>query len=295
MVFAKKKSLGKGLDALLSVEIESDISSSFESTSSKERLLELPIEWLQPGPYQPRCDMEPSKLEELSQSIRSQGIIQPIVVRPLSEKRYEIIAGERRWRASQIIPLETVPCLVKEVDYKSAALIALIENVQREDLNIIEQATALARLQQDFNLTHQAISETIGRSRSAVTNILRLNQLHDEVKKQIESGDLEMGHARALLTLTPEKQVQAGQLIAQKGLTVRETERLVSKLSPKKKVSPQASTEDANITALERKLSESLDARVSIQHYADGHGQMIIRYPDMATMDKIIHLIKGKY
>lgn len=294
MAVTKKRGLGKGLDALLSVGQEQAFmpTSEVDAESTVEKLHQLPIEWLQPGPYQPRSDIAEDKLEELAQSIRTQGMIQPIVVRDLGRNRYEIIAGERRWRASQTIPLETVPCIVKKTSYESAALLALIENIQREDLNVVEEAAALERLQKDFNLTHQAISDAIGKSRSAVTNTLRLNQLHPDVRKQLGTGDLEMGHARALLSLPRKKQIEAGRLIAQKGFNVRETEKLVKRMQEPAENLQTNAKKDPNLTALEHELSNHLGTNVSIQHQTSGSGKLVLHYQNLDEMDKLIKLLK---
>ena len=192
------------------------------------------MEWLQSGKYQPRKDMSQDALEELANSIRAQGVIQPIVVRSIGENRFEIIAGERRWRASQLARLEVVPCLVKDVADEAAVAIALIENIQREDLNAIEEAVALQRLLTEFELTHQQVAEAVGKSRTTVTNLLRLNQLNEDVKRFVEHGDLDMGHARALLALSGQAQSELAKLVAQKGLTVRDTEAGAKALEPAK-------------------------------------------------------------
>ena len=228
---ARKRGLGRGLDALLatsqsSAQKEQDAA---EVNSTNGELSKLPIEYLVPGKYQPRKDMSPEALEELASSIRAQGIIQPIVVRKVDEHRYEIIAGERRWRASQLAQLDEVPCLVKNVPDEAAVAIALIENIQREDLNAMEEAQALDRLMNEFALTHQEVAEAVGKSRTTVTNLLRLNNLNDDVKLLVEHGDIEMGHARALLALEGDTQSETAQVVSGKGLTVRDTEKLVKK------------------------------------------------------------------
>ena len=236
----KKRGLGKGLEALLGtsqVARQKQIVSDIQADAAQNRvdnqtgeLQTLPITWLRPGKYQPRRDMSQEALEDLANSIRAQGVIQPIVVRRIADQQYEIIAGERRWRASQLVRLETVPCLIKNVEDNAAVAIALIENIQREDLNAIEEAVALQRLMTEFELSHQQVAEAVGKSRSAVSNLLRLNQLNDDVKQLVEHGDLDMGHARALLSLAGELQSDTARTVAQKGLTVRDTERLVQKV-----------------------------------------------------------------
>ncbi len=231
----KSKGLGRGLDALLTstrtVAPDANNQSPVESGKPLDGdLRHLPIEFLQPGKYQPRKDMSPEALEELSTSIQAQGIIQPIVVRSVGNDKFEIIAGERRWRAAQLAQLNEVPCLIKEVADEAAVAIALIENIQREDLNAMEEAQSLDRLMKEFELTHQEVAIAVGKSRTTVTNLLRLNSLTDEVKKLLEYGDIEMGHARTLLALDTVLQVQAGKYVADKKLTVRETENYVRKL-----------------------------------------------------------------
>ncbi len=236
----KKRGLGKGLEALLGTstaarqkQIMDDIKSDEARSRSEElqsELRKLPISWLRPGMYQPRKDMSQDALEDLANSIRAQGVIQPIVVRQMDEQSYEIIAGERRWRACQLIRLETVPCLVKNVPDNAAVAIALIENIQREDLNAIEEAAALQRLLNEFELTHQEIADAVGKSRSSVSNLLRLNLLNDDVKRLVEHGDLDMGHARALLALEGKLQSDVGRQIAEKGMTVRDAEKRIQRL-----------------------------------------------------------------
>ena len=235
---AKKRGLGRGLDALLSsskpapsVSKEQDTSNVTEAmqkaAANNSELQKLPIEFLHSGKYQPRKDMSEEALEELASSIRSQGIIQPIVVRPVAHNSFEIIAGERRWRAAQIAKLDTVPCIIKDVPDEAAVAIALIENIQREDLNAMEEAVALNRLLIEFELTHQQVADAVGKSRTTVTNLLRLNNLNSDVKILLEHGDIEMGHARCLLALEGEAQSDAARLAVAKALTVRETEKLV--------------------------------------------------------------------
>lgn len=228
-----KRGLGKGLDALLATSSlareKQQVASLSQSMSAEGELADLSISNLKPGIYQPRKDLSPEALEELAASIQSRGIIQPIVVRHLPTGGYEIIAGERRWRAAKQAGLKQVPCLIKQVEDRGAIAMALIENIQREDLNAMEEAQALERLQNEFNLTHQQVAEVIGKSRTTVTNLLRLNQLSDDVKRLLETKQLEMGHARALLMLEGEQQVEIAQQVAKKQLTVRQTEQLVKK------------------------------------------------------------------
>ena len=231
--------------------------------------------------------MSQDALEELANSIRAQGVIQPIVVRPLGEQSFEIIAGERRWRASQLARLEVVPCIVKDVPDEAAVAIALIENIQREDLNAIEEAVALQRLLTEFELTHQQVAEAVGKSRTTVTNLLRLNQLNDDVKRFVEHGDLDMGHARALLALSGQAQSELAKLVAQKGLTVRDTEKLVQKaLEPAKaRVEP---ARDPQIGYLERQLAEKIGNQVQLQPGKRDSGKLVISYENLSDLDRIL-------
>ncbi|MCY7295405.1 ParB/RepB/Spo0J family partition protein [Alteromonas sp. a30] len=289
---AKKRGLGRGLDALLATSQRDPASTDASETAApKGELQKLPIEFLQPGKYQPRKDMVSEALEELAASIRSQGIIQPIVVRQIATEKYEIIAGERRWRASQLAGLDEIPCLIKEVPDEAAVAIALIENIQREDLNAMEEAQALHRLMNEFELTHQELAEAVGKSRTAVTNLLRLNNLNDDVKLMLERGDIEMGHARALLSLEGEKQSDAAKIVAQKGMTVRDAENMVRKLlqPPPKKEKPSI---DPDVKKLEGSLSENLGAPVSISHNAKGKGKLVINFADLDQLDGILEKIQ---
>lgn len=290
----KKRGLGKGLDALLSTSHAANSKAADEPTQEAaqgtEQLLNLDIDLLNPGKYQPRKDMSPEALEELAGSIRSQGIIQPIVVRKIDNGQYEIIAGERRWRAAQLAQLDKIPCIVKQVPDESAVAMALIENIQREDLNAMEEAIALNRLLEEFELTHQQVADAVGKSRTAVTNLLRLNTLNPPVKVMLERGDLDMGHARALLSLEGDKQTMTAKLVASKGLTVRETERLVNRLlNP---VEPaEKPTKDADISRLESKLVETLGAKVTISHSNKGTGKIVINYQNLSELDGILSKI----
>lgn len=292
----KSKGLGRGLDALLSTSrsaapdaVNSDGQPS--SVSLDGSLRHIPIEFLQPGKYQPRKDMSPDALEELSTSIKAQGIIQPIVVRSVGENKYEIIAGERRWRASQMAKLHEVPCLIKEVPDEAAVAIALIENIQREDLNAMEEAQALDRLMKEFELTHQEVAQAVGKSRTTVTNLLRLNSLTDEVKKLLEYGDIEMGHARTLLALSGETQVEAGKHVAGKSLSVRETENYVRKLlnPPPEAVAKQV---DPDVARLQTNLAEKIGAHVKINANKQGKGKVVIDFTDLEQLDGILGFFK---
>ena len=290
---ARKRGLGRGLDALLATSQSSSQkdreSASVEATQSE--LSKIPIEFLVPGKYQPRKDMSPEALEELASSIRAQGVIQPIVVRKIDQNRYEIIAGERRWRASQLAQLDEVPCLVKDVPDEAAVAIALIENIQREDLNAMEEAQALDRLMNEFALTHQEVAEAVGKSRTTVTNLLRLNNLNDDVKLLVEHGDIEMGHARALLALDGESQSEAAHVVSGKVLTVRDTEKLVKKLLEPAKPKQEKQT-DPDVQKLMTRLSENLGAPVTIDHNAKGKGKLVISFSDLQQLDGILSKIQ---
>lgn len=294
----KRKGLGKGLDALLGagpIVSPSPVSTAPDQTPTSDpkldgRLAHIPVEFCQRGKYQPRRDMHPEQLEELAESIKAQGVMQPIVVRPLGPDHYEIIAGERRWRAAQLAGLEKIPAVIREVNDEAAIAMALIENIQREDLNPMEEAMALKRLQDEFELTHQEVAQAVGKSRTTVTNLLRLIALTDEVKKLLEHGDLEMGHARALLTLEPEDQREIGRQVVAKGLSVRQTETLVRSFQENKnnKKPAPAKTPSADIRQLQEQLSERLGAGVEIQHTAKGKGKLVINYNSLDELDGIL-------
>jgi len=301
-----KRGLGKGLDALLgsstskSAKKSSSTSSGsgYDSKSNSEsgsetvlsqdgNLRELPIEFLQSGQYQPRRVMTEEGLDELADSIRAQGMIQPIVVRPISKEMYEIIAGERRWRAAQRAGLHQVPVLIKEVPDEAAIAMALIENIQREDLNAMEEAYALHRLMEEFSLTHQQTADAVGKSRTTVTNLLRLMQLSDACKTLLERGDLEMGHARALLALDGSQQSDVAKTVVQKGLTVRDTEKMIRNINePTKK--PQKAKKDHHIVALEQQLADKIGATVAINHGNRGKGNLVINYHSLDELDGIL-------
>lgn len=281
----KKSGLGRGLDALLGNK------KPLTSTTTDSELQSLPIEQLQPGQYQPRSVMDKQKLSELSESIKAQGIVQPIVVRRLSEKKYEIIAGERRWRAAQLASLRDVPVLIKQVDDKQTIAMALIENIQREDLNPLEESSALQRLIDEFQLTHSEAADAVGRSRAAVSNLLRLQELEPAVKNMLAEGKLEMGHARSLLPLPSNKQIELAKQIAGKKLTVRQAENLVKKLKQPTKPSP-IDNKSADIKRVERQLSEKLCTTVQLQHQNKGKGKLIIHYHNNDELDGILQRIK---
>ncbi|AXY02276.1 ParB/RepB/Spo0J family partition protein [Vibrio alfacsensis] len=286
-----KRGLGKGLDALLSTSSlareKQHIASHSQALSADGELVDLAISQLQPGVYQPRKDMAPEALEELAASIQSQGIIQPIVVRQVPSGQFEIIAGERRWRAAKQAGLKRVPCLVKKVEDRAAIAMALIENIQREDLNVIEEAQALERLQDEFTLTHQQVADVIGKSRTTVSNLLRLNQLENDVKGLVANKKLEMGHARALLALDGEQQVEIAQLVAKKQMTVRQTEQLVKKcLAPQNE--QKAQQEDIEAEQMSHKLSLLLDAKVSVVRAASGKAKLTISLDEPHKLEQLI-------
>lgn len=278
----KKRGLGRGLDALLG-----DVSAKEE----KHQIQTLPIEYMQRGKYQPRKDINPEKLQELADSIKAQGIIQPVVVRKIALEKYEIIAGERRWRAAQLAGLQQVPVVVKDIDDRAAMAIALIENIQREDLNPLEEADALKRLLDEFAMTHQQIADAVGKSRTTITNLLRLMELHPEVKKLLINRQLEMGHARALLSLDGVKQVAAAHKIVNEGLTVRAAERLVKDSQAEPKIQkPKAIDKDT--LRLQEDLTAKLGAKVLINHKENGTGRLVIAYSSLEELDGILEQIK---
>ncbi|MGD8112660.1 ParB/RepB/Spo0J family partition protein [Vibrio sp. TRT 17S01] len=286
-----KRGLGKGLDALLSTsslarEKQQSALHSQELSSDGE-LTDLAVSHLKPGVYQPRKDMSPEALEELAASIESQGIIQPIVVREVGDGKFEIIAGERRWRAARKAGLKQVPCIVKKVEDRAAIAMALIENIQREDLNVIEEAQALDRLQGEFSLTHQQVADVIGKSRATVSNTLRLNQLEQDVKELVAAKMLEMGHARALLMLEGEQQIDVAELVAKKKMTVRQTEALVKKcLQPQ--VEAENEPEDTDIQQMSQRLSEKLGAKVNIVRSSNGKAKMTISLDEPHKLERLI-------
>ncbi|EJL6390215.1 ParB/RepB/Spo0J family partition protein [Vibrio vulnificus] len=286
-----KRGLGKGLDALLSTSSlareKQHIATQSQALSAEGELTDIAVGQLQPGVYQPRKDMSPQALEELTASIQSQGIIQPIVVRPVQDGHFEIIAGERRWRAAKLAGLKRVPCLIKHVEDRAAIAIALIENIQREDLNVIEEAQALERLQDEFSLTHQQVADVIGKSRTAVSNLLRLNGLELEVKQFVAQKLLDMGHARALLALEGEQQVEVAQQVASKALTVRQTEQLVKKcLTPK--VEEKNQPKDEETQQISQKLSETLGAKVSLVRNGNGKAKLTISIDEPHKLEQLI-------
>ena len=256
-------------------------------SKSRDELHHLPLDVIRPGRYQPRSVFDEEKLAELADSIRAQGIVQPVVVRPVGDDEYELIAGERRWRAAQIAGIDDIPAVVRDVPDEVSVAMALIENIQREDLNPLEEATALRRLIDDFQMTHQEAADAVGRSRAAVSNLLRLLELMQEVKDMIDMRLIEMGHARALLSLDDDLQVQAAREVVRKRLSVRDTENLARRLqqSKKKKGSRRV---DPDILSLQNRLGETLGARVRIQHQASGKGKLVISYNNSDEFEGIL-------
>lgn len=283
----KKRGLGRGLDALLGGNTASSIQQQAAVVHQSE-LQQLPLDIIQRGKYQPRRDMDPQSLEELAQSIKAHGVMQPIVVRPVAKGRYEIVAGERRWRASQQAGLDKIPALVREIPDEAAIALALIENIQREDLNPIEEAFALQRLQQEFELTQQQVADAVGKSRVAVTNLLRLINLPEEVKIMLVHGDLEMGHARALLGLPVERQIEGARHIVAKSMSVRQAEVLVRQWLSEVKGKVVKVTNDPDINRLEQKLSERLGSPVVIKHNKKGKGQLVISYSSLDELQGVL-------
>jgi ParB family chromosome partitioning protein len=295
----KKPSLGRGLaelSPLLAKRIGTPAPAPEPPVQAGDRLANLPLDLLQRGKYQPRVDMRTETLSELADSIKSQGLVQPILVRPLGgrvpgeSQRYEIIAGERRWRAAQMAGLEEIPAVIRDVPDEAAVSMALIENIQRENLNPLEEAGALLRLIEEFGLTHQAAAEAVGRSRAAVSNLLRLMELADEVKELLEHRHIEMGHARALLGLTTRRQqIEVAALVAKKSLSVRETEALVrSLIAPAAVHERPSAVVDPDIHRLERELADKLGAKVAFQHSASGKGKLVVNYNSLDELEGIL-------
>ncbi|HEX4243031.1 MAG TPA: ParB/RepB/Spo0J family partition protein [Steroidobacteraceae bacterium] len=293
----KKPSLGRGLAELSPLLAKRAAAPEPPPPPlAGDRLASIPVDLLQRGKYQPRVDMRTESLSELADSIKSQGLVQPILVRPVGERvpgqsqRYEIIAGERRWRAAQLAGLSEIPAVIRDVPDEAAVSMALIENIQREDLNPLEEARALSRLTEEFGLTHQAAAEAVGRSRAAVSNLLRLMELADEVKELLEQRRIEMGHARALLGLSARRQqIEVAGLVAQKGLSVRDTEALVRRImAPKPAAAGRDPEPDPDIRRLERELAEKLGAKVNFQHAASGKGKLVVAYNSLDELEGIL-------
>jgi len=298
----KKRGLGRGLEALLGTSKAAAAAVTPEEAAG-DALKSLPIDHLQPGKYQPRTGMDPERLTELAESIKAQGVIQPIVVREVANGRgsrtYEIIAGERRWRASQLAGLSEIPVVIREVDDRTVVAMALIENIQREDLNPLEEAQALQRLIDEFDLTHAQAAEAVGRSRAAVSNLLRLLELPSEIRVLVETGALEMGHARALLTLAAPAAIALARQAAENAWSVREVEHRVQQLASGKvavaaKKANGNARPQADIVALERELSESLGTRVGVLHGRGGKGRLVIHYSGLDTLEGVLERLRGK-
>ena len=292
----KKRGLGRGLEALLGPKAAE---TPPPEAQPGEALRTLPVQQLQPGKYQPRMQMDASKLTELAESIKAQGVIQPIVVRELSPGRFEIVAGERRWRASQEAGLAEVPVVVRELDDRTVIAMALIENIQREDLNPLEEAQSLQRLINEFSLTHAEAAEAVGRSRAAVSNLLRLLELPPAIRALLEARRLEMGHARALLTLSPDLASKLASDAAEQGWSVREVEHraqqfAAGKVPNARNAKPKPAAPQADIASLETELSESLGAKVAISHGRGGKGKLVIHYSDLDTLDGVLERLRSR-
>ena len=294
-----KKRLGRGLDALLSKPMASVFEDNKDSISNVDKLKNLPLEYMQRGEYQPRVDMRQDSLEELAASIKSQGVVQPIIARPVAAKdgvqRYEIIAGERRWRAAQMAGLSEIPAVIRDVPDDAAIAMALIENIQRENLNPLEESRSLDRLINEFDLTHAEAAAAVGRSRASVSNLLRLQELSDKVKNLLENRKLDMGHARALLSIADAKQqYEAAMQIVKKKLSVRETENFVKRIIDGGKVVPNKKSlvQNPDLRRLEIDISEKLGAKVSFEHSDNGKGKLIINYNNLDELDGILKHIR---
>ncbi len=286
----QKRGLGRGLDALLGNI--NDVTAAPTSSTEQEKLSRLPVDLIQRGKYQPRKEIEPEALQELANSIKAQGVMQPIVVRAIADHRYEIIAGERRWRATQLAGIDEIPAIIRNVTDETAIAMALIENIQRENLNPMEEAVALQRLQDEFELTQQQVADAVGKSRASVANLIRLNGLNEEVKTLLLTGKLDMGHARALLALSGVQQTGAARDVASKQLSVRQTEALVKKLLTQKVGIKGVSAIDPDIKLLQQRLSDQLGSSVVIQHGSKGKGKMVIKYNSTEELDGILEHIK---
>ena len=292
---AKRQSLGTGLDALLGFSDEVKVNSQSDQMNDADGTLkDLPVEFLQRGKYQPRRDLDADALQELTNSIIQQGVMQPIVVRKIGTDKYEIIAGERRWRATQQAGLESIPAIIRSITDEAAIVMALIENIQREDLNSIEESRALIRLQDEFQLTQQQVADAVGKSRSAVTNLMRLASLESAVQKQLELGEIELGHAKCLLALSGNAQVMAGREIAANSMSVRQTETLVKRIHLSGSVMPVEKTKqaDPDILRIQQELSEKVGAPVKIQHSSKGSGNLVIKYHSVDELEGILAHIK---
>jgi len=283
MTRPKLKGLGRGLDALLAANNDDDAAGDLQS---------LAVDVLQPGKYQPRTRMDPGSLEELAASIKAQGVMQPILVRPVNGSRFEIIAGERRWRAAQIADLAEVPCLVREIPDEAALAMSLIENIQREDLNPLEEAGGIQRLIDEFGMTHQQAADAVGRSRPAASNLLRLLNLARPVQELLMAGDIDMGHARAILPLDGANQIQLANQVAARGLSVRDTERLVQQtVNPRPKKATPAP--DRDLQRLEEEIADVIGASVRIKANRKGAGEITLRFGDLDQLDGLLSRLRG--
>lgn len=298
---AKKRGLGRGLNALLGNATDvnqltdpkpASTTPPAEGETSSSGLRHIAVDLIQRGTYQPRVHFEPEALQELAESIKAQGVVQPIVVRPISAGRFELIAGERRWRASQLAGLQEIPAVVKDLNDQAAAAVSLIENIQRENLNPLEESRALQRLIDEFDMTHQEVAETVSRSRTTVTNLLRLKDLNEDVKILVDERQLDMGHARALLSLTGHEQSVLAKKAADQGWSVRETERRVkNQLNPQPKTTKASAETDPDIKRLQEQVSERLGASVEVQHKSNGKGKLVINYTSLDELDGILNKI----
>ena len=277
----KKRALGRGLDALLG-----------EAPNKKESILEVPLEELVPGQYQPRKKMHKNTLQELAKSIREQGVLQPILARKLASGSYEIVVGERRWRAASLAGIKSIPVLVKNINNDDAAKISLIENIQREDLNAMDQARGLLRLKMEFNLSQEELGSAVGKSRPTIANLLRLTTLSKDVQEMLETGKIEMGHARALLSLDPKDQSAVAKLIYENKLSVRQAENIVSKEKKNTKQGGPPREKDADISRLEKEISEALGAKTEIKHNKNGKGKITITYKSLNEAQGVLDKIK---
>lgn len=285
---SKKRGLGRSLDALLSVSSpDHHTGAELSVVPAGEQLAQLPVTEIHRGKYQPRRDMDPAALEELANSIRAQGIIQPIIVRPVGNQ-YEIIAGERRWRAAQLAGLTEVPAIVRHIPDEAAIAIALIENIQRENLNPVEESMALQRLIDEFEMTHQQVAEAVGKSRATVTNLLRLLTLPEEVRDLLERGRLEMGHARTLITLPADVQLETANLIIARGLSVREAEQLVRELQTEPSPKSPVKSLDPDIAQLQTSLAKRLKLKVAIKCNEKGRGKLVIHYRNLNELNNLM-------
>ena len=286
------RKLGKGLEALLGSRDRDSMSALLEDQPTGPapdgEMREIPIDLIQPGKFQPRQDMRAQSLEELAQSIHRQGVMQPVVVRKIESGRYELIAGERRWRACQLSGLKSIPAIIKTASNRDAISMALIENIQREDLNPMEQAVGLRRLQDEFGLTQQEVANAVGKSRESVANLLRLHGLEPEVRAMLEQGELEMGHARALLAIAGPAQTKLAREVTRKSLSVRQTEDLVRRRLATNDTRETTRERDPDLLRLEQSLEEKLGSKVAIQHTAKGKGKLVINYGSISELEGIL-------